>query len=203
MALKFSMILEAVDRVTAPARKMRSSVSQLTSGIRRWGQDVRRVSQDIESGSRSLEHYERRARRLRQVAIGSIFRAAGLQARRFQDYGITSHPHPGAEAVVVCAGGLRSHAIAIRVDDRAYRLTGLQQGEVALYDDLGNVVKLGRDGIEITGAAQVKVTAPKVIVESDDVSIGAEGGKPVARVDDLVDLSTGKIISGSEKVTAA
>lgn len=122
---------------------------------------------------------------------------------RFQDYGITSHPHPGAEAVVVCAGGLRSHAIAIRVDDRAYRLTGLQQGEVALYDDLGNVVKLGRDGIEITGAAQVKVTAPKVIVESDDVSIGAEGGKPVARVDDLVDLSTGKIISGSEKVTAA
>ncbi|MFC0686395.1 tape measure protein [Novosphingobium clariflavum] len=83
MALKFSMILEAVDRVTAPARKMRSSVSQLTAGIRRWGQDVRRVSQDIESGSRSLDHYQRRARRLRQVAIGSVFRVAGLQARRF------------------------------------------------------------------------------------------------------------------------
>lgn len=83
MALKFSMILEAVDRVTAPARKMRSSVSQLTAGIRRWGQDVRRVSQDIENGSRSLDHYQRRARRLRQVAIGSVFRAASLQARRF------------------------------------------------------------------------------------------------------------------------
>ncbi|WP_288803827.1 hypothetical protein [uncultured Novosphingobium sp.] len=61
--------------------------------------------------------------------------------------------------------------------------------------------KRGYNGRELYIAEAV--TAPKVIVESDDVSIGAEGGKPVARVDDLVDLSTGKIISGSEKVTAA
>lgn len=137
---------------------------------------------------------------------------------RFQQYGFTSHPHPGAEAISAAMGGLRSHVVILSVDDRRYRLTGLQQGEVALHDDLGNVVLLGRDGIVVTGAAKVSVaapqieatgestvtvTAPQVLVDSANVQLGGAGGKAVARVDDLVDLATGKIISGSDKVTAA
>lgn len=120
---------------------------------------------------------------------------------RFQNYGFTSHPHPDAEAIVACMGGLRSHAVVIAVEDRRFRLAGLQQGEVAIYDDLGNVVLLGREGIEVTGAAKVTVTAPQVLIASDDVQL-AGGGQPVARVGDDVDLGTGKIISGSDKVTA-
>lgn len=122
---------------------------------------------------------------------------------RYQDYGFTSVPHPGAEAVAVAVGGLRSHMIVIKVEDRRYRLTGLEQGEVALFDDLGQVIKLGRERIEIVSETEVKVTAPKVIVESDDVHLGAEGGQKVARIGDDVDLGTGKIISGSDKVRAA
>lgn len=124
-------------------------------------------------------------------------------AERFQDYGFTSVPHADAEALVGCVGGLRSHAVVIAVADRRYRLTGLQAGEVALYDDLGNVVKLGRDALEVTGVTKVTVTAPQVLVESDDVQLGGAGGEAVARVGDDVDLGTGKIISGSAKVTAA
>lgn len=122
---------------------------------------------------------------------------------RFQDYGFTSHPHPGAEALTACPGGLRSHAIVIAVEDRRFRLTGLQQGEVAMYDDLGNVILLGREAVEVTGVTKVKVTAPQVLVESDDVQLGGAGGNAVARVGDDVDLGTGKIISGSDKVRAA
>ena len=83
MALKFSMVLEAVDRASAPARKVKASVGGLVSGFRAWGQQVRKVSSDINSGARSLEFYQTRARRLRQVALGSFFRAARLQARQF------------------------------------------------------------------------------------------------------------------------
>lgn len=122
---------------------------------------------------------------------------------RYQDYGFTSVPHPGSEAVAVAVGGLRSHMIVIKVEDRRYRLTGLEQGEVALFDDLGQMVKLGRERIEIVSENEVKVTAPKAIVESDDVHLGAEGGAKVARIGDDVDLGTGKIISGSDKVRAA
>jgi len=66
---------------------------------------------------------------------------------RVQNYGITSHPHAGAEAVVLNVGGVRSHAVVIAVDDRRYRLKSLAAGEVALYDDLGQMVKLSRSGI--------------------------------------------------------
>lgn len=79
---------------------------------------------------------------------------------RFQNYGFTAHPHPEAEALVAFVGGLRSHAVAIVVEDRRYRLTGLAQGEVALFDDLGNVVKLGREAIEVVAVSKVTVAAP-------------------------------------------
>lgn len=86
---------------------------------------------------------------------------------RLQNYGFTSVPKPGAEAVVGCMGGLRSHAIVLAVEDRRFRLTGLQEGEVAIYDDLGNVVKLGRDRIEITAIAELKIIAPVTKIEGD------------------------------------
>jgi phage baseplate assembly protein V len=129
---------------------------------------------------------------------------------RFQNYGFTSHPHPGAEGITVCPAGLRSHAVVIAVEDRRYRLRNLQQGEVAIYDDLGNVVLLGREAIAITAVQKIEITAPQavvtadsVLVDSDDVQLGGAGGQAVARVGDDVNLSTGKIISGSSKVTAA
>lgn len=75
-------------------------------------------------------------------------------AERFQQYGYTSHPHPGAEAVVAAVGGARSHLIALSVDDRRYRLKELAQGEMAIYDDLGHKVHLTRDGIVIDGVGQ-------------------------------------------------
>lgn len=70
---------------------------------------------------------------------------------RFQQYGFTAHPHPGAECLALGVGGNREHTVVIAVDDRRYRLTSLVQGEVALYDDLGQTLILKRTGIEVTG----------------------------------------------------
>ena len=122
---------------------------------------------------------------------------------RFQNYGLTSVPHRGAEALVVFAGGLRSHGVVLAVEDRRYRLTGLAEGEVALFDDLGNVVKLGRQRISITAVTELRVDAPKVVVQSNNVRLGEDGGQPVARIGDDIDLTTRKIISGSNRVRAA
>lgn len=128
----------------------------------------------------------------------------------FQPYGLAFHPHPDAELVAAAVGGARSHMVVIAVADRRYRVAGLAEGEVALYDDQGQIVKLARDGIQImtdkpvtVEAQSVSVTAQTVLVDSADVQLGGDGGKAVARVGDNVDLSTGKIISGSGKVKAA
>ena len=69
---------------------------------------------------------------------------------RFQEYGFTSHPHIDAEAAAIFVGGNRDHGIIIAVDDRRYRLKGLDRGEVAIYTDEGDNIILKRDrNIEI------------------------------------------------------
>lgn len=86
---------------------------------------------------------------------------------RFQEYGFTSHPHPGAEAAVVFAAGDRSHGLIVAVDDRRYRMKNLQQGEVAVYTDEGDYIKLARGRvIEIVAGDKLDVTAPEVVVKA-------------------------------------
>lgn len=82
---------------------------------------------------------------------------------RFQNYGFTSHPMPGAEAVAVSVAGSRDHVIVVVVDDRRYRLKGLAEGEVAIYTDEGDHIVIKRGGtIEILAATKVDVRTPLV-----------------------------------------
>lgn len=92
-------------------------------------------------------------------------------AERYQHYGFTSHPHPGGEAIVVAVGGSRDHLVVVADGDRRYRLKNLGQGEVAIYDDLGQAVHLTRQGIAIYGTEQVTVTAPETAF-TGNVTIG-------------------------------
>lgn len=79
--MRFSMILEMVDRLSGPARRARAGARGLGDNIRQMGQRIRRAVSDVRSGERSLEHFARRARRLRQVALGRIFQAIGSSVR--------------------------------------------------------------------------------------------------------------------------
>ena len=75
-----------------------------------------------------------------------------------QHYGLTSLPQPGAEMVYQVEGNL---VIALGSDDRRFRIS-LEDGEVALYDDLEQKVYLTRDGIVIKSALQVTLEAPEL-----------------------------------------
>lgn len=87
----------------------------------------------------------------------------------FQHYGYTSRPLPGAEGIIFREG---NHIIMIASDDRRYRVA-LAEGEVALYDDQGQVIKL-KDGKEIHIYGCDKLTA--------DVGVEAKITAPVANV---------------------
>lgn len=91
-----------------------------------------------------------------------------------EPYGFTSHANPGAEAVVLFPDGDRSHGVTITVSDRRYRIQGLQRGEVALYDDLGQSVMLTRDGIVVDGGGRqiIFTNAPKARFEMDIEATG-------------------------------
>lgn len=92
---------------------------------------------------------------------------AGIE--HLEPYGFTSRAKAGAEAVVLFPDGDRSHAVAITVSDRRYRMKGFKTGEVAIYDDQGQSVTLTRAGIVVDGGGKVITfkNAPKARFEMD------------------------------------
>lgn len=80
------------------------------------------------------------------------------KVERFQQYGLTSVPKANSEAVVLFAGGNRETGLIISIDDRNFRLKGLEEGEVALYTDEGDKIHFQRN--------------KKIVIESDNVEIG-------------------------------
>ena len=94
---------------------------------------------------------------------------------RWEDYGLTSHPIPGAEALVLALGGSTDHCAVVKVGDRRYRLVNLAEGEVALYDDQGQVIHLKRNKhIHIYGAEKLTAdVANDVIVNTTRAQVNA------------------------------
>lgn len=122
------------------------------------------------------------------------------RVERWQDYGYSSHPLPGAEAIVLALGGNTDHCAVIKVDDRRYRLTGLAEGEVAMYDDLGKAIHFKRDGsIHIYGAGQLLVeAATKVTLTTPllEVSGNITSGGNITATGDVADAGGAKTMSG-------
>ncbi|MEO0660426.1 MAG: phage baseplate assembly protein [Planctomycetota bacterium] len=88
-----------------------------------------------------------------QVQAGS---AVHDRIAHLQPYGLAAVPFPGAEALVVWAGGQRESGIATVVEDRRGR-PRLEPGEVAIYHGrTGAMVLLRADGvIELDGSVRV------------------------------------------------
>lgn len=88
-----------------------------------------------------------------------------------QPYGLTSYPKSGAEVVLARVGADSDHVIAIVVGDRRYRLSGLAEGEVAIYDENGHYVILKSD---------------RIVIEAPRIDLGVNATAKVARKDDPV-----------------
>ena len=93
---------------------------------------------------------------------------------RIAEYGFASAPHAGAEAVTVAVQGKAEDLLVIAVDDRRFRVR-LKAGEVAIFDDLGQVVHLTREGI---------------VVEAPSIALGEGASAGVARQGDTVTLDS-------------
>lgn len=99
---------------------------------------------------------------------------------RFQDYGFTSVPLPGAEGVAVFVGGNRDHGLIVAMDDRRYRIKGLEGGEVALYtcddqDEAGHRIVFKRGGlIEVRGATIDIRASERLHLSGKEVEIHAD-----------------------------
>lgn len=91
------------------------------------------------------------------------------KVEHFQNYGFTSVPFAGAEGVGLSIGGSTNHMVVLNVDDRRYRMKGLEDGEVAIYDDQGQSVHLTREGIVVKGAG-----LPMVFEDTPSITFKAD-----------------------------
>lgn len=70
---------------------------------------------------------------------------------RVQDFGMTSVPLPGADAIILFVAGERSNGVVIGVNDQGLRPKNLQPGDVCLYDSRGRYVRINASGIFVEG----------------------------------------------------
>lgn len=95
---------------------------------------------------------------------------------RLQEYGFTSNPPAGSEAVALAINGDRSHLLVVAVDHRASRKRNLQPGAVALYTQAGQCVLLTHDGKVLLGADD----ADDPVIRKSDLAALFDGWTPVA-----------------------
>lgn len=108
-------------------------------------------------------------------------------AEHFQAYGFSSVPLPGAEAIVLFPAGDRGHPLVPVVADRRYRPTGGQAGEVVMYTDEGDQIRLGRGhviSLSTTGLVKLGSTSastpPALASELADLKARIAAWTPVA-----------------------
>ncbi|MCO8609737.1 phage baseplate assembly protein V [Burkholderia multivorans] len=88
---------------------------------------------------------------------------------RFCEYGFTSNPPVGTQAIVASKNGDRNDGIVIATSNAKYRLVGLSTGEVAIHDDKGQSVYLSAGGIVVNGGGKpiTLTNAPKIRAETE------------------------------------
>lgn len=127
---------------------------------------------------------------------------------RVQQFGFTSNPPAGSEAVAVFVGGNREHGFIIATDKRAVRIKNLQPGEMAIYTDDGTKIHLKKNGqVEVKTSTKVTIDAPdtefkgnvKVLGKVEATGNVEAGGKVKATLDveTLADLKYGPAAASS------
>lgn len=105
-------------------------------------------------------------RKLQELQL-DLLAGETAEMERFQQYGFSSRPLEGAEALAAAVGGSRSHLVAFAVDDRRHRPRDLQPGESIMYTDEGDFIRMRRGRvIEVVAGSKLDVTAPEVEIKA-------------------------------------
>lgn len=93
---------------------------------------------------------------------------------RFQQYGFSSVPAPGAEALLLLVSGNSDHGVVVAVEDRRYRPVTLVEGESCLYTLQDGIrVWCKADGTLLLGTAPTDFVALASLVDARILALQA------------------------------
>lgn len=102
------------------------------------------------------------------LQIQSLADSTNDDVERFQNYGLTSVPPVGSEALILAVGGRREGLVAIAVEDKRCRPKGLEDGEVRLYHGDGqSYITLKKGGLP--GVESIGLTGTGGIIGGSDI----------------------------------
>jgi phage baseplate assembly protein V len=115
---------------------------------------------------------------IQSLQIRGAFGVVRDNVERFQDYGITSHPHINSEGFVSFAGGNTAHGLISKIDDRRYRPKNLEAGEVCFYTDEDKeesdhriYFKRGKEIHIIAGESSIVLTPAGITITTPSLDI--------------------------------
>lgn len=118
---------------------------------------------------------------------------AASDVERFQNYGHTSVPPAGSEAIVLGIGGARAGLVAIAVEDKGVRPKDLEAGDNCLYHLEGHRIILRKDGaVEITAKSVIMSASEKITIMAPDTEIQGPL-KVTGKISSDTDVTTGTI----------
>lgn len=120
------------------------------------------------ASARAVVHRADASGKIQRLQVEAMAGEVMDGAEHLQEYGFASHPLPGAEAVVTFGTGRRNHPVVLAVADRRYRLQAQEAGEVAIYDDQGQVVVLARDGIRVSTSLPITLTGQEIHIDATE-----------------------------------
>ena len=97
---------------------------------------------------------------------------------RLQEYGFSSVPLPGGQAVLAAVDGEAGHCLVIGTDDRRHRPRKLKPGDVMLYTSRNRVGEEDSEHHVYFEAATrtVRVRADKIRLSADDNGVEIDAG---------------------------
>jgi len=111
---------------------------------------------------------------MQNVQVSLLYQEGKAKVERMQNYGFSGHAPGESEVTVVFIGGGRDHGVIIATDDRDSRMTGLKEGEVAVYSNEGDSIVLRRDNtIELTTKKLIIKAEEEVTIETKQATIKA------------------------------
>lgn len=113
------------------------------------------------------------------------------QTPRIAEFGFSSRPPVGSDAVLVFVGGDRTNGIVVATGHKPSRPTGLQEGETIVYDLFGKSIKFTKDGGIVVEANNSAVTINNATTVTINAATKVQMNTPLLQV-------SGSIVAGGD-----
>lgn len=138
------------------ANRTRNMVTDMQSGVR---QAFRGVLNRINSSNP-----------IQTAQVAGLADETLQDVEHIQQFGFTSNPPAGTEAIIIPLGGTSTHGIIVATENGNYRIKSLASGEVAVYNQSGasitlkngKIIDIECDTLNINAITSVNITTPAV-----------------------------------------